>query len=79
MAVLSLALLFAVLLCTPEDAQVGPQGFNNISWMTLPNQGTGWSEDGQSIVILDEGAVQNLSQALNDGTMADYVKTVPTD
>lgn len=59
--------------------QVGPKGFNNISWMTLPNQGTGWSEDGQSIVILDEGAVQNLSQALNDGTMADYVKTVPTD
>ena len=59
--------------------QLGPSGLNNISWMTLPNQGTGWSQDGQSIVVLDEQAVQNLSKAMEQGTMAEYVKTVPTD
>jgi len=59
--------------------KAGPSGLRNMTMFTLPNSGTGWSEDGQSIVIPDEDAIHRLSQALENGTMADYVKTIPTD
>lgn len=59
--------------------KMGPNGFKNMKMMTLPNSGTGWSADGQSIVNLDQSAVDKLSQAMKDGTMDDYAKTVGTD
>ncbi|MBM7794987.1 LCP family protein [Paenarthrobacter ilicis] len=39
---------------------------------TLPTNGTGWSDDGQSIVAPDQDAVNALSKAMTDGTMAQY-------
>lgn len=59
--------------------QAGPSGYRNMTMFTLPNQGTGWSDDGQSIVVPDEDAVHQLSEAMKKGTMEDYVKTVKTD
>ncbi|MCT1366843.1 LCP family protein [uncultured Kocuria sp.] len=59
--------------------KMGPNGFKNMKMMTLPNAGTGWSDDGQSIVNLDEGAVQELSKAMKDGTMDQFAKTAGTD
>lgn len=53
---------------------VGSGGVNLHS-MTLPNAGTGWSADGQSIVVLDQAATSDLSLALKNGTLADYVAT----
>lgn len=47
----------------------------DLHMMTLPNAGTGWSLDGQSIVVLDTTATDALSNALNNGTMADFVAT----
>lgn len=59
--------------------KMGPNGLKNMKMMTLPNSGTGWSDDGQSIVNLDQAAVDNLGKAMKDGTMEDYAKTVGTD
>lgn len=59
--------------------KIGPDGFRNLTMFTLPNSGTGWSADGQSIVVADDDAIQRLSQAMKDGTMKDYAKTVDTD
>lgn len=59
--------------------QVGPGGMNNVKMFTLPNAGTGWSDDGQSIVVLDDAAISGLSEAMADGTMDEYVRTVSTD
>lgn len=39
---------------------------------TLPTNGTGWSADGQSIVLPDQAAADKLSRAMADGTMAGY-------
>lgn len=47
--------------------------------LTLPNAGTGWSWDGQSIVILDAEATSKLSQALQTDTMADYIAIYGAD
>ncbi|MBM7050573.1 MULTISPECIES: LCP family protein [unclassified Rothia (in: high G+C Gram-positive bacteria)] len=47
--------------------------------MTLPNAGTGWSYDGQSIVVVDLNANAALSNALNTGTMENYVATYGAD
>lgn len=51
----------------------------NLKMMTLPNAGVGWSYDGQSIVVVDLNANAALSQALNTGTMANYVATYGAD
>lgn len=47
--------------------------------LTLPNAGTGWSWDGQSIVILDAEATSALSNALQTNTMQNYVATYGAD
>ena len=59
--------------------QVGPSGMRNVQMFTLPNAGTGWSDDGQSIVELDDAAVSGLADAMAEGTMDEYARTVPTD
>lgn len=47
--------------------------------MTLPNAGTGWSWDGQSIVVLDAAATSALSYALQTDTMLNYIATYGSD
>lgn len=47
--------------------------------MTLPNAGTGWSWDGQSIVILDAAATSALSHALQTDTMQEYIANYGSD
>lgn len=47
--------------------------------MTLPNAGTGWSWDGQSIVVLDAAATSALSNALKTDTMPSYIATYGSD
>ncbi|WP_237185652.1 LCP family protein [Rothia nasimurium] len=47
--------------------------------MTLPNAGTGWSWDGQSIVVLDAAATSALSYALQTDTMPSYIATYGSD
>lgn len=47
--------------------------------MTLPNAGTGWSWDGQSIVVLDAAATSALSHALKTDTMQNYIATYGSD
>lgn len=47
--------------------------------MTLPNAGTGWSWDGQSIVVLDAAATSALSNALKTETMPSYIATYGSD
>ncbi|MEZ2388393.1 LCP family protein [bacterium RCC_150] len=42
-------------------------------FFTLPTAGTGTSADGQSIVIPDYGAIAEVSAALRDNTMEQYV------
>lgn len=51
----------------------------NLHMMTLPNAGTGWSADGQSIVVLDQAATSDLSQSLTNGTMSDYISRYGED
>ncbi|MEX3609968.1 LCP family protein [Rothia sp. LK2588] len=55
-------------LATPYIAKGGA----HLHKLTLPNAGTGWSADGQSIVILDSEATSQLSDALRNNTMSDY-------
>lgn len=50
-----------------------------LKMMTLPNAGTGWSSDGQSIVVVDLNANQELSNALKNETMDNYVATHGAD
>ncbi|MGK4064818.1 LCP family protein [Rothia sp. HC945] len=59
--------------------KMGPDGLRNMKMMTLPNSGTGWSPDGQSIVNLDQDSVDKLGKAMKDGTMEDYSKSAGTD
>lgn len=42
-------------------------------FFSAPNSGTGWSEDGQSIVIVDEEAVHSLALAYEDDTVSDWL------
>lgn len=48
-------------------------GNTSLHMMTLPNAGTGWSWDGQSIVVLDSAATEDLGNALNANTMDQYM------
>ncbi|MDJ0321151.1 LCP family protein [Pseudarthrobacter sp. PS3-L1] len=45
----------------------------DIAMFTLPTLGTGTSADGQSIVLKDPAAIDNISAALADDAMAGYV------
>lgn len=47
--------------------------------LTLPNAGTGWSWDGQSIVVLDAAATSALAHALQTNTMNNYIATYGAD
>ncbi len=53
-------------------------GSDDIRWMTVPLSGTGRSDDGQSIVLLDEAAGAELWQAMRSGAMAEYVAEHPS-
>ncbi|TLP98812.1 LytR family transcriptional regulator [Nesterenkonia salmonea] len=45
----------------------------DIQFATLPNGGSGWSPDGQWIWNQDTEAQAEISQALQDGTLSDYL------
>ncbi|WP_026818192.1 LCP family protein [Arthrobacter castelli] len=48
---------------------------DDVKMFTLPTQGTGTSDDGQSIVLKDEQAIERISQALDDGTLGQYLQS----
>lgn len=45
----------------------------DVESFTLPNSGTGWSSDGQSIVIPDQAAIDAVSAALKEDTLGQYL------
>ena len=61
--------------------QQAPQlvGLSNsdIHMFTVPTQGTGTSADGQSIVVADTQAMQEIGQAMSEGTLDQYVANLP--
>ena len=48
---------------------------SDMHFFTLPNQGTGRSNDGQSIVLPDDAAIDELSTALKDDTVDEFVQS----
>lgn len=48
---------------------------SGVSFFTIPYTGTGTSEDGQSIVVLDTEAIAPLMEAWTTDSLANYVKT----
>lgn len=54
-------------------------GNTSLVSLTLPNAGTGWSWDGQSIVVLNSIATADLSNALRASSMANYVSIYGSD
>ncbi|NUP75198.1 MAG: LCP family protein [Sinomonas sp.] len=46
----------------------------DIVTFTLPTKGTGWSTDGQSIVLFNEAATTGLADAMAQGTVPQFVK-----
>ena len=46
---------------------------NDVEMFTLPTLGTGTSADGQSIVLKDEAAIADISEALDNGTVGQYL------
>ncbi len=64
-----------VSMAAPYLSSGGP----NLHMLTLPNAGTGWSVDGQSIVVLDSAATEDLSNALKNEDMAGYVSQYGED
>ncbi len=46
----------------------------DVQSFTLPNSGTGWSADGQSIVVPDQGAIDALKKALKEDKVGEYLK-----
>ncbi|GAA1340900.1 LCP family protein [Arthrobacter roseus] len=52
---------------------------SNVDFFTLPTQGIGTSADGQSIVLLDEAAVNAVSDALKKDTLHQYVEELEQD
>lgn len=53
-----------------ELKDVRPQ---NMTMFTLPTGGIGTSVDGQSIVLIDKTAVQEISKALTEDKISDYI------
>lgn len=49
----------------------------DVQMFTLPNAGTSFSSDGQSIVVVDDQAVADVGKALREDTMAQYVAGLP--
>lgn len=49
---------------------VGPEQV----FFTAPHDGTGWSEDGQSIVLVDEEATDALADAYETDTVSDWIE-----
>ncbi|NKE09761.1 MULTISPECIES: LCP family protein [Kocuria] len=45
---------------------------SDIHMFTVPTNGVGTSADGQSIVIADQEAMQQVGEAIDDGTLDDY-------
>ncbi|WP_421084069.1 LCP family protein [Rothia nasimurium] len=54
-------------------------GNTQLVTMTLPNAGTGWSWNGQSIVVLDAAATSAMSQAMKSGSMNNFVASYGAD
>ncbi|GAA1811987.1 LCP family protein [Nesterenkonia flava] len=46
---------------------------DNIQFATLPNGGSSWSDDGQWIFVQDQAAMEEIRQALRDGTLEEYL------
>lgn len=52
---------------------------DDLHFLTVPTAGTGRSDDGQSIVLLDEPATDDLWRALREGTLEQWVTSSETD
>ena len=50
---------------------------SDIHMFTVPNGGIGTSADGQSIVVADPQAMQQIGRAISDETLDDYVADLP--
>lgn len=50
-------------------------GSDDVEMFTLPTAGIGTSADGQSIVLKDPGAIKNISEALDTGTLESYLRS----
>jgi anionic cell wall polymer biosynthesis LytR-Cps2A-Psr (LCP) family protein len=48
---------------------------DDVVFFTLPTSGTGWSQDGQSIVIPDQSAIGAIAAALGEDSLGEYVAT----
>lgn len=46
---------------------------NDVVFFTLPTSGTGWSADGQSIVLPNQSAIRAMAAALGNDSLGDYV------
>ncbi len=57
---------------TGLQLQLGDLHGSDLTFFTLPTSGTGTSIDGQSIVIIDTGALPALQQAFRTDTLAEY-------
>ena len=49
---------------------------DDVVFFTSPNLGVGTSPDGQSIVVKDEEAIARIAEALDEGTLDEYVATI---
>ena len=49
----------------------------DLTFLTVPLDGTGWSEDGQSIVLLDQEPIDALMDAVAADTVADHIDDNP--
>ncbi|MDP9832877.1 LCP family protein [Trueperella abortisuis] len=54
----------------PSLARISSANFN---FVTAPNNGTGWSPDRQSIVVLNDGKFKELTQAFVEDRAAEYI------
>lgn len=50
---------------------------DDVVFFTLPNLGVGTSPDGQSIVVKDDAAIEQISESFDQGTLGDYVASIP--
>ncbi|WP_346028767.1 LCP family protein [Arthrobacter parietis] len=49
---------------------------DDVEFFTLPNLGIGTSADGQSIVVKDEAAIAEIANALDEGSLGEYLESV---
>lgn len=52
---------------------------DDIHMFTVPTNGIGTSPDGQSIVLPDEAAMQEVGEAINDGTLDEHYQQIAAD